>query len=349
MALSKRQQVMLGIGIGGLVLIVVGLFFRDWFTLKISADLATAMGGKRTSIGIDLRTISICQSGAPCVSVALSASQSSFATIAKVTFFGSIVFALGLAAGVVGPYVGIHMTPAYGKRVAVLGALMLVATLITAYVLGPDTGQLAAAAGSLTVSHGLGGLALGVGIGLGICALLQLGDNGPSEAFAAAEPVAARSARSSPSLAPPVQATHVAPAVSPAVSCAAATIALSETGLDTTFVDRNIGLVEWADVVGVVARQLPGSSPYHGAMFVDIISGPHATVRALPTTRITLLGGAELTGDGAERVRALIAAIRGFAPAAKLDAATRAVCEQGAPVRQLADAADLVAHDERLP
>jgi len=63
----------------------------------------------------------------------------------------------------------------------------------------------------------------------------------------------------------------------------------------------------------------------------------------------TRAGGADVVGDGADRVRALIVAIRGFAPAAKLDSATRAVCDQGAPVRQIADAAELAAHDERLP
>ena len=146
----------------------------------------------------------------------------------------------------------------------------------------------------------------------------------------------------------PVLVATVALVVAP-VRCAAATIALSESGIDTNFVDGNIGLVEWGEVVGVVARQLPAATPYHGAMFVDIISGPHATVRALPTTRITRAGGADVVGDGADRVRALIVAIRGFAPAAKLDSATRAVCDQGAPVRQIADAAELAAHDERLP
>ncbi len=339
----------LAVGIGGLVLVAVGLFVSDWFTLKMSAGLADAMGGRRVSIGIDLRTITICQRGAPCVSMSLSASQASFGTIAQVTFFGSIVFAIGLAAGVIGPQVGIHMSPAYGRRVAVLGALMLVATLITAFVLGPDTGKISAAAGSLTISHGFGGLALGIGIALGIYALLQLHDDEPH----AAEPVVARYARPAASRPPPMQASPVhvatvatvAPVVAP-VRCAAATIALSESGIDTNFVDGNIGLVEWGEVVGVVARQLPAAAPYHGAMFVDIISGPHATVRALPTTRIT---GADVSGDGADRVRTLIAAIRGFAPAAKLDSATRAMCDQGAPVRQLADAAELASHDERLP
>ncbi len=340
---------MLGVGVGGLVLVAIGLFVSDWFTLKMSAGLADAMGGKRVAIGIDLRTISICQRGAECVSVSLRASQSSFGTIAQVTFFGSIVFAIGLAAGVIGPHVGIHMSPAYGRRVAVLGALMLIATLITAFVLGPDTGEMSAAVGSLTISHGFGGLALGGGIGLGIYALLQLRDDEPR----AAEPVVARYARPAASRPPPMQATPVLVAtvalvVAP-VRCAAATIALSESGIDTNFVDGNIGLVEWGEVVGVVARQLPAATPYHGAMFVDIISGPHATVRALPTTRITRAGGADVVGDGADRVRALIVAIRGFAPAAKLDSATRAVCDQGAPVRQIADAAELAAHDERLP
>jgi|GEM_PF-2175294 len=348
MVLSQRQQVLLGVGIGGLVLVAVGLFVSDWFTLKMSAGLADAMGDRRASIGIDLRTITICQRGAPCVSMSLSASQASFGTIAQVTFFGSIVFAIGLAAGVIGPHVGIRMSPAYGRRVAVLGALMLVATLVTAFVLGPDTGKISAAVGSLTVAHGVGGLALGIGIALGIFALLQLPDDEPR----AAEPVVARYARPAAIRPPPMQAPVLVPTVVselvPPVSCAAATIALSESGVDTSFVDGNIGLVEWSDVVGVVARQLPAAAPYHGAIFVDIISGPHATVRALPTTRITCTSGA-VTGEGAERVRALVAAIRGFAPVAKLDSATRAVCDEGAPIRQLADAAALAAHDERLP
>lgn len=118
-------------------------------------------------------------------------------------------------------------------------------------------------------------------------------------------------------------------------------------GIDAEREDGSARTVAWGDVVGVVARRLPGHAPYDGVTFVDLVSLAGATLRILPWTNV----GGELAlpadADGAERARAFVQLIAARCPGARLDSATRTFLGSRGPAAQLSTEL-LAAHDDRL-
>ena len=118
-------------------------------------------------------------------------------------------------------------------------------------------------------------------------------------------------------------------------------------GIDAEREDGSARSIAWGDVVGVVARRLPGHAPYDGVTFVDLVSLAGATLRILPWTNV----GGELAlpadADGAERARAFVQLIAARCPGARLDSATRTFLGSRGPAAQLSTEL-LAAHDDRL-
>ncbi|HEY6038223.1 MAG TPA: hypothetical protein VIV58_28270 [Kofleriaceae bacterium] len=118
-------------------------------------------------------------------------------------------------------------------------------------------------------------------------------------------------------------------------------------GIEAVREDGSARSVAWGDVVGVVARRLPGHPPFDGVTFVDLVSLAGATLRILPWTNV----GGELAlpadVDGAERARAFVQLIAARCPGARLDSATRTFLGSRGPAAQLSTEL-LAAHDDRL-
>lgn len=120
---------------------------------------------------------------------------------------------------------------------------------------------------------------------------------------------------------------------------------LSNAGIDARREDNANILVMWRDVVGLVARRLPGD--LNGHPFVDIVSTAGMTLRFLPWSRIT--GETTISGEPEARVRALLDLILPRCPEAKLDRATQAFIEDDTKSpAQLPNLDMLAKHDAAL-
>lgn len=129
------------------------------------------------------------------------------------------------------------------------------------------------------------------------------------------------------------------------VKYAVTTAAISSAGLTATREDGLSRLIAWRDIVGIVARRLPPTSPYDGAPFVDIVSTAGSTMRILPSSE---LSGHTFTDNPMERARALVNLLAAQALDATLDSATRTFASGTGPAAQLRDDKTLAAHDDRL-
>jgi len=324
-------------------LIVAGVFLVDWFTFRASIpELKFA--------SINLISFHFCPQAGPCGDGSMSQVAGTYPTFARAAFWSSMLFG-----GAIAVQLGLQQfAGAVHRRVTqvagVAGVVALLSTLGAAYLFGPDPMKATTTVGTITIARHFGPLVLLAGIVAGFVALWMLGEDGDLEA----------APRKLPDVAPPprVHVTSPEPAPIPVAEVpverdgepprlqhAAATAELSAAGINARLANGSSRLVMWADIVGIVARKLP-PGPFDGAEIVDVISTPGATVRIVSTTR---LSGDPVVGDGLDRVRALIAVIVTHRPDVKLDIATRAVFDQGAPLRQLVDAAELASHDARLP
>lgn len=120
------------------------------------------------------------------------------------------------------------------------------------------------------------------------------------------------------------------------------TAQLTRGGIDARREDGSSKLVMWRDVVGLVARRMPGE--HDGVTFLDIVSTAGSTLRILPWTRVT---GETFEGEGDVFMRALLAKLVGFCASASLDPATQRF-HKGEPAAQLPDLTKLAAHDDKL-
>ncbi len=319
---------------------LAGLWWVDWFTFTASLDKAHVAS-------IDLRGIHICAVNGPCIDMSMQMLRGSYATMATIAFWTSIAFGIAVAFQLAMQVVAGQVLPQLSRIGYLVAFAAIAATLTAAYVLGPEPEHAQGANGTITVARHAGPLVLLAGLALGAAALIWLDRAAEADA---APPATAHvgETRFVPRVSSLPVVPEVAPRVGPPFSLdhTAATLDLSPAGLDARLDGGSLCMVAWTDVVGVVARRLPAAAPYEGAIFVDLISKPGATVRVVPWTKLVGLP----PGDtGVDRARAVIAAVIRCHPAAKLDAATRACIDDGQLPRQLADAAELAEHNRRLP
>lgn len=174
-----------------------------------------------------------------------------------------------------------------------------------------------------------------------------------TSALAAALPVEARDAIAAPTtgaIPMPIAATKSEPHALPdyvrgKIKFAALTVELASGGLKARREDGLEKLVEWGDIVGVVARRLPADKPFESATVVDLISTAGATVRIVPWTRIE---GHKFERSPVERARSFVNVVAAMALEAKLDSATKKFAEGTANATQLPDIAALANYDDKL-
>ncbi|MGN6106943.1 MAG: hypothetical protein ACTHU0_17690 [Kofleriaceae bacterium] len=343
------------LALGSLALLVAALSF-DWFVFR----MGELQGIDR--IALDLRTLHACAPQGMCASVDMGQVQGAYATLATATFWLSVLAggAIALQAGgrlILGMASGPLTRPGY-----LLCAVSMIAAIATAYLFGPEVGNL----GPLVSSERTWApLMLIAGLALGIAAirfaaadvdvLAELPPRDPplpvAQAVTTPPGLAGRRSKraTEPAPAPAIARTTSAPIpVMPGhlrgkVRYAALTAELTRAGIDARREDGSAVLVMWRDVVGVVARRLPPA--YDGATFIDVVSTAGSTLRILPWTRVT---GETFDGDGEARARAIARSARVYCPELHLDAATAAFLERGEPAAQLPDLELLATHDDRL-
>jgi hypothetical protein len=119
---------------------------------------------------------------------------------------------------------------------------------------------------------------------------------------------------------------------------------LSIAGIDARREDGGSVLVMWRDVVGLVARRLPGDLGSHP--FVDIVSTAGMTLRILPWSRMT---GETISGEPESRVRTFMKLVAPRCPEAQLDRATQAfLADDAKSPAQLPNLDMLAKHDAAL-
>lgn len=336
-----------------LVLIVGSMFVLDWFVMTATGELMMGRGG---TIGIDLRSVTVCTDAGPCVSVSFSGipNRGMYPTIAFAAFWGTILVSL-----VVVYKAGVRILTGQANdsqtRTAIFGALAMAAVAGAAgFLFGPEIG---AATMGVTIERTWAPAMLVLGHLLGAVTLHlaatespadEAGDAKPTMPTARAVPRTGDIARDpSPAVAPIVRpltgpVPRIPDQLLKKVKFTALAAEVTRAGIDARREDGSTVLVMWSDVVGVVARRLP---PEHeGATFVDIVSTPGSTLRILPWTRIT---GDVVRGTDDERARALIAFALTSCPTMELDARTHAFSKNG-EAAQLPDLGMLAAHDARL-
>jgi hypothetical protein len=333
----------------------------DWFVIT---GRGMELGGAST-MGIDLRGVTVCTDAGPCVNVSFGGirSRGMFPTIAFSTFWGTM-----LMSALVCYQAGCRIVSGYANerlsKTGTFGALSMAASAAAAgFLFAPDVGEAAAEALGFSVERTWAPALLIVAHIVGILTLQwsvsqeTLEDPADYKQIKPALPTA-RVVPTRDVL--PIDAGDAVPEVSAVERPATGpvptmpdhlrkklhyvTLAAEVTkgGIDARREDGSSKLVMWRDVVGVVARRLPPE--LDGATFVDIVSTAGATLRILPWTRVT---GDPRTGTGEDRARALVTYVLARCPEVKLDPRTKAFTENG-EAAQLPDLETLAAHDARL-
>jgi hypothetical protein len=360
-----RSRVLAGL-IAYLILVVASTFVMDWFVMTGGGMLMGAAG----TIGIDLRSVTLCADAGPCVSVSFSSipNKGLFPLIATSTFWGTIFVSLGVVYQAGTRIISGHANDTIGKM-ATFGAIAMIAAAgATGFLFAPELGSAQSELTGLTVERTWAPALLILAGVVGIVTLYWAvshetldteADYTPVVPLPAARvipqtqdirPVGTSSAAERKDTGPEV--TTERPPAGPVATTPDhlrkkiryATLAAEVTcaGIDARREDGSLLLVLWGDVVGVVARRLPAE--LDGATFVDVVSTAGATLRILPWTRIT---GELVPGAGDDRARALVALVVASCPAITLDARTQAFSDKG-EAAQLPDLAKLAQHDERL-
>ena len=129
------------------------------------------------------------------------------------------------------------------------------------------------------------------------------------------------------------------------INFAVLTAELASGGIKARREDGLEKLVEWDDVVGIVARRLPAEKPFEGATVVDLLSTAGATLRIVPWTR---LDGHPFESKAVERARSFVNVVAAMALDAKLDAATKTFANGDGDAAQLPSVAALATHDSKV-
>jgi hypothetical protein len=334
---------------GYVVLVIASAVIMDWFQMSMAVD------GHLGTIGIGLRSITVCQSDGVCASVSYGnlALGGSFPLAAAITFWGSLLTAL-----LVAYQVGTRMI--YGVASEPLSAhgikacfVMILGAAAAGFLFGPEGGSGAARMMGLTIERTWAPVLLILAHVLGMVVLRLAVSNDASDSEAPYVPikidrpvtpandpvVVAAPARER---VPTGQLSAMPDHLRKKLNYMTLTAEVTRAGIDARREDGSSMLVLWRDVVGVVARRMP---PEHdGAIFVDVVSTPGATLRVMPWTRLT---GDTLVGTSDPRARALVSLVVSHCPTIKVDPKTRQFVD-GADAAQLPDVATLSAHDARL-
>ena len=343
-----------------LVLVIASTFVMDWFVMRGGGML---MGGAAT-IGIDLRSVTVCADAGPCISISFSGipNRGMFPTIAFATFWGTMLVSL-----VVAYQAGTRVISGFANeslsRTGTFGALaMACAAGAAGFLFAPELGSAQVEALGVSVERTWAPTLLILAHIVGIVTMrwsiaeetLDSGaDYQPSvpalpeaRVFPRTQDIKGRSGDGVPEVAverPPTGPVPTMPEqLRKQLHYTTLSAEVTRAGVDARREDGSLLLVLWRDVVGVVARRLPPE--YEGATFVDLVSTAGSTLRILPWTRLT---GDLLSGTGDDRARAVVTLVVASCPTVKLDARTQAFVD-GGEAAQLPDLETLAAHDARL-
>ncbi len=166
---------------------------------------------------------------------------------------------------------GVSQTPKLAATSC--GALML-AALMTGMSFSGDE--------SMTLGWAFWASLVGGGLGLLGSAYLLM----PEETYDPKELAAVMMTRPAPTELP--RATAVDSTTS-MLRFVAAECTIDDVGLEVSYCSGGVAKVMWADIVTVVARQLPPDPPYQGKLLFDIVTatpeGAKTPIRFMPTTR----------------------------------------------------------------
>lgn len=359
--------------VASLAMIIAATLFLEWFIVDFNL-------GEVSKITFDLREARACTPIGTCAVVPMSMIKGSFyPALASVTLWAGLAFA-ALVLYQCGTRVLTGGTSdAVGRIAHLIGAIVMLTGLGAGYVFGPDfeTGAMM----GFGVARGWGPLLMLFGVCAGHAAVWFAREG--ADDIPAFKPVdlAPAQARTRTPLRPistrvPLPTTtppHGAPTVRRPITTPPPTIdelpptpitavtalaevwrgkvkfavltgELSIAGIDARREDGGSVLVMWRDVVGLVARRLPGDLGSHP--FVDVVSTAGMTLRILPWSRMT---GETISGEPETRVRAFMKLVAPRCPEAKLDRATQAFLDdESKPPAQLPTLDMLAKHDAAL-
>lgn len=357
------------------VSIVAATLFCDWFTVDINgADLAR--------ITLDLREARACTVRGDCASLPMSMIEGSFyPTLATLTFWGGVVFALLVLYQAGTRVLGGTPNEPLIKAGQGIGSAVIFTAVAAGYLFGPNLDPAQAIGIGFDFDRGWGPVAMLVGLVAGQVALYYTRertlDDPPVIAIKpitprprpqTPAPVSTRvplpidtppgglpTVRSKDPSKPPVIPRTTTPTTPPPlralanqfkgkIQFAVVTGDITVGGIDARREDGSAVLVMWRDVVGLVVRRLPPELDGHP--FVDIVSTAGMTLRVLPWSKMT---GEHLSGDNEGRVRSFLKIVRPRCPEAKLDRATQAYLDDASKLpAQLPNADMLAKHDQAL-
>jgi len=331
----------------------------EWFIVNVTglAELS--------HITFDLREARACTSLGPCGVVPMSMIKSGmYPTLAAVSFWGSIVFALLVLYQAGSRVLGGFANESITKAAHGIGTLVIITSLGAGYLFGPSLTPGEMMGLGFDVDRGWGPLSMLLGLILGHVALHYTRE-GSLDAPATPLPIATArpplpmhtppaGARVKEPTTPPIAARAQAPTIPPPIRAmpdafkgrirfSVITGDVTVAGIDARREDGSGVLVLWRDVVGLVVRRLPPELDGHP--FVDLVSTATMTLRLLPWSRLT---GEALEGDSEGRVRAFVKLVKARCPEAKLDRATQAFLDDTQPPAQLPSLELLAQHDQAL-
>jgi hypothetical protein len=361
--MDRDRSRVLGLLVVYLALVVVALFVLDWF-------VAVTPFGKLT---VGLRSALMCpEDGTGCASFSLAelTGTGTYAPLAGLTFFGTLLFSLLVGYQAI-KRIGSGGASESMSKLGYLAGMALFATAASAgFLFGPQATEMEKSKLGVEVVRTSAPFLLLIGLLVGIT-VLYYAVTQTSTDEAQYKPIAKQPERkqSQPlpvaavvkkhESAPPASAIVVVEKkrTTPPGSAPISTVPehlrkklkfvvlsaeVTRAGINARCEDGSSKLVLWRDVVGLVARRMP--TDYDGLTFLDVVSTAGSTLRILPWTRMT---GNSVDADGDEWSRAVLNAMLEHCPAASLDPATKRF-HGGELAAQLPDLKKLDAHDAKL-
>jgi len=358
--MNREGLRVIGPAIASVAAIAAATLGLEWFIANVTGLM------ELSRITFDLREARACSSLGPCGVVPMSMIKSGmYPTLAAISFWGSIVFALLVLYQAGSRILGGFANESITKAAHGLGSLVIITSVGAGYLFGPSLTPGEMMGLGFDVDRGWGPLTMLLGLILGHVALYTAREGGLDDAppYRPVAPLPVATARpplptstpaaGMPTAAPVSPRTH-APTTPPPMQMPDAfkgkirfsvvTGEVTVAGIDARREDGGSVLVMWRDVVGLVVRRLPPELDGHP--FVDIVSTADMTLRVLPWSKLT---GETLEGDSEGRVRAFVKLVKARAPEAKLDRATQSFFDDNtARPAQLPSLELLAKHDQAL-
>ena len=367
--------------IASIVAIAAAAFALEWFIVDINGTVDLS------KITIDLREAHACTAAGECASVPMSMIKgSAFPTLATISFWGALMFALIVLYQVGTRVLGGTTSDSMIKAGHGIGSLVVLTTVAAAYLLGPDLDPMQTSFMGIDFDRGWGPLAMLVGLSAGQVALYFLKDPNADDvpiipvtkqpplerpAVAAALPRAVATTRVPLPLDTPPEGS---PAVKPRAQTRPPYVSRTQTPTRPpelrALADVFKGKVKFAMVTGDVtmggidARREDGKSvlvmwrdvvgivvrrlppELDGHPFIDIVSTAGMTLRVLPWSKLT---GEHFEGDGDTRVRSFMQIVTKRCTEARIDRATQSFLDDDTKRPAQLPSLDLLAkHDTAL-